>query len=405
MTTTTKLAWVPLTYAAHALRRTPPMPMNLTIGVEGFCQSQCKTCFIWRRPYKSIYPTGERSFNLSVDEWRKVFRSIGKRMPIWPTWTGGDQFMRKDFVDLYAAGVEEMNPAICNIPTNSLQSQRVVDYTWEMAHRFPDTRLIINVSMDHTNEAKNDMIRGIKGNQKKSLWVFNELKKMAKTTPNLSVGIHTVWSTFNVDDYKEIVDGFSEMAADQFITEIAEERIEMTNFPNEEYLKDPKRQEVVKKALAEFIFQPETAKAIGLGHITPTREQYRLAIEYLIHKMETRQWPGFSNVTRAFRLQYYKNVLKYLGNHQQAIPCFAGFASAQINYEGTVWPCCVEAVPLGNLRDNNYDFKTIWRGHLAKQARERITSQQCACPLANASYTNMLHHPSSMVSIVRELLT
>jgi hypothetical protein len=51
----------------------------------------------------------------------------------------------------------------------------------------------------------------------------------------------------------------------------------------------------------------------------------------------------------------------------------------------------VRADNLGNLRDHNYDFKEIWFGEKIKEARRSIAAKECHCPLANASYTNMLH--------------
>jgi hypothetical protein len=45
---------------------------------------------------------------------------------------------------------------------------------------------------------------------------------------------------------------------------------------------------------------------------------------------------------------------------------------------------------LGNLRDHNYDFKEIWFGEAIKDVRRSIAAKECYCPLANASYTNML---------------
>ena len=56
----------------------------------------------------------------------------------------------------------------------------------------------------------------------------------------------------------------------------------------------------------------------------------------------------------------------------------------------TVWPCCVRADDLGNLRDHGYDFKKIWFGEKIKEVRRSIAAKECHCPLANAAYTNML---------------
>lgn len=71
----------------------------------------------------------------------------------------------------------------------------------------------------------------------------------------------------------------------------------------------------------------------------------------------------------------------------------------QIYADGTVWPCCVRADNLGNLRDHDYDFGKIWFGEKIKEVRRSIRAKECHCPLANASYTNLLLHTPTLVQI------
>ena len=95
-------------------------------------------------------------------------------------------------------------------------------------------------------------------------------------------------------------------------------------------------------------------------------------------------------ITEAFRVEYYKLVKRILEEEDQVIDCYAGWVSAHIYSDGTVWPCCVRADNLGNLRDHDYDFGNIWFGEAIKEVRRSIAANECHCPLANASYTNML---------------
>jgi MoaA/NifB/PqqE/SkfB family radical SAM enzyme len=129
---------------------------------------------------------------------------------------------------------------------------------------------------------------------------------------------------------------------------------------------------------------------IGLP-ITPSREEYAQAIDRLIRYVESKKYKGVAKITEAFRVEYYKLVKRILDEEDQVIACYAGWASAQIYADGTVWPCCVRADNLGNLRDHDYDFKSIWFGEKIKEVRRSIAAKECHCPLANASYTNMLH--------------
>ncbi|MFC2154824.1 SPASM domain-containing protein, partial [Candidatus Altiarchaeota archaeon] len=87
------------------------------------------------------------------------------------------------------------------------------------------------------------------------------------------------------------------------------------------------------------------------------------------------------------------------------IPCYAGYASGQVNPTGEVWGCCIEAKSMGNLREEDYDFKSTWFSEKAKELRQHIRHDGCFCPLANASYTNMLLHPSTLVKVVWRMIS
>jgi hypothetical protein len=119
--------------------------------------------------------------------------------------------------------------------------------------------------------------------------------------------------------------------------------------------------------------------------------------------VESKQFGGVSRVAEAFRVEYYKLVKKILDSQDQVIDCYAGWVSAQIYANGTVWPCCVRADALGNLRDHNYDFREIWFGEKIQQVRRSIAAKECHCPLANASYTNMLHHVPTLYRVGKKL--
>jgi MoaA/NifB/PqqE/SkfB family radical SAM enzyme len=190
--------------------------------------------------------------------------------------------------------------------------------------------------------------------------------------PNLIVGIHSVFSVFSVGHLDELIEYADKSGADQFITEIAEPRIELDT--------------------------------VGLP-ITPQPEEYGKAIDRLIAYVESKQYKGVARITEAMRVEYYKLVKRILDSQDQAIDCYAGWVSAQIYANGTVWPCCVRADDLGNLRDYDYDFKKIWFGEKIKEVRRSIAAKECHCPLANASYTNMLHDLPTLARVGAKLVS
>jgi len=329
------------------------LPLNLTIGLTYRCNSRCKTCNVWRR---------ESRDELSVGEFDEVFRKIGGAY--WFTLSGGEPFLRNDIVDVCRSVHDNCKPGIINIPTNGLLCDVIPERVKEILEVCPNSQIVVNVSMDGIGEQHNE-IRGVKGNFERAMKTYEALRSL--NSDNFELGIHSVISVFNVHELPLIHKKLSELNPDSYITEIAEARVELNTMDM---------------------------------NITPSLEDYTKAVDYLSEIIKGEKWNKTSKLTQAFRLEYYKLVKKVLRDKKQVIPCFAGFASAQIAPDGDVWTCCIRAEPLGNLRDVDYDFRKIWFGDKANKLRVAIKTGECYCPLANASYTNMLCNLRTLTKVV-----
>jgi MoaA/NifB/PqqE/SkfB family radical SAM enzyme len=271
--------------------------------------------------------------------------------------------MVSDLVPLCRSIYERCRPSIINIPTNSLLYRTIPEKVAAICQAAPEAQVIINLSLDGVGD-RHDAIRGVPGNFERFEANYRALRGLK--CPNLTIGIHSVISRFNVQDAVELFDYALGLEPSSYITEIAEQRVELGT--------------------------------VGTP-ITPTAEDYGPAIDELIARLERRTFSGISRITEAFRVEYYRLVKRILAEKRQVIPCYAGWASAQIHANGDVWPCCVEANTILNLRDVGYDFRRVWFSGAAEQARKRIRNGECHCPLANASYTNMLMHPPTLVRV------
>ena len=334
------------------------LPLNLTLSPSPKCNSRCLTCNIWMK----------REDELTIDEWDKVLASLGKA-PYWFTISGGEPLMYPHVVELAQLAYRHCAPGVINIPTNSLLPT-IPDRVERIAKACPESQLIINLSLDGIG-AKHDYIRGIPGNFVKFEERLRQLLSLKKKFKNLTIGIHSVVSVFSVGHLDELIAYADKSGADQFITEIAEPRVELDT--------------------------------VGLP-ITPSQKEYTQAIDRLITYVESKQFNGVAKITEALRVEYYKLVKRILDEKDQVIDCYAGWVSAQIYANGTVWPCCVRADNLGNLRDHHYDFKEIWFGEKIREARRSIAAKECHCPLANASYTNMLHDIPTLTRVARKIM-
>ncbi|MCP4650152.1 MAG: radical SAM protein [PVC group bacterium] len=328
------------------------LPMNLTLSLSYQCNSSCKTCNIYKK----------KSEELSLVEWKKIIKKFGKSV-VWVTISGGEPFLRSDIEQIVCSLYQDCGPAIINIPTNGLLADKIPDLVKTIAEYCKKSQIVINVSIDDIGE-RHDVIRGVPGNYEKAKKTFFALK--ALKLPNLSVGIHTVISRFNVSRIPEIYEHLSALKPDSYVTEIAEERQELGT--------------------------------MNAG-ISPDYQEYAKAVDFLSDKLKTGDFSKAGKITRVFRIEYYRMVKQILREHRQVIPCFAGFASAQVAPEGDVWMCCITAKCIGNLREADYDFKKVWFSEEANKARKCIKNKECYCPLANASYTNILHHAKTLCRV------
>ena len=334
------------------------MPINLTVSVTYDCNSKCTTCNIWRK---------DKVDELSFSEYEQIFDSIGST-PYWVTVSGGEPFLRDDLVDLVSSMCEKLKPSIVNIPTNGLIAD-TAERVSMLCKANPRTHFIVNLSIDGIGE-KHDKIRGVPKAFEKAMESYDKLSKIIHG--NFEVGIHTVVSKQNSSDIKEIYEFVETLKPSSYITEVAEKRVELDTIDSD---------------------------------ITPYAAEYAKVAEYLKQKMNEDKGSGIPKLIKVLRSEYYDTAYKTLRDEKQVLPCYAGICSGQITPDGDVWPCCIKAEVLGNLREEEYNFKKIWFSKNADNARKKIKDRSCHCPLANASYTNMLCNPKMLAKVFVKVLT
>lgn len=349
------LSRIPLFWSFSLFDRPHVLPLNYTFSLTFRCNSRCLTCNIWQK--KGVW-------ELTADEWQRVFYSLGKS-PYWVTLSGGEPFLREDLARIVEDLYRISQPKIVTIPTNGILTDKIKKDVQEILDSCSGTRLIINLSLDGVGE-EHDKIRGIEGNFAKAMETYKNLRKIK--SPNFVLGVHTVISRENVNKFPKLCDFvLGELKPDSYVTEIAEERVELGTLGK---------------------------------NITPTLKDYKKAVNYLKQKIKSKKLKGLTRLVQAFRGVYYDLAGEILERKTQVIPCYAGVTSVQIAPNGDVWQCCVRADVLGNLKKEGFNFSKIWFSRKASKIRKSIKSKKCYCPLANVSYTNILMSPASMVKVI-----
>jgi len=335
------------------------LPLNYTLLISTQCNSRCKTCNIWKQKHNE----------LKIGEWKKTLQSLGAS-PFFVTISGGEPFLAPHLVDLCCLVFQICQPNVLTIPTNSLL-WRVIPKKVEAILKLAEkTKVVINLSLDGVGES-HDETRGIKGSFAAFEKNYQNLSKLKKNYQNLTIGIHSVISKFNVKDADELFDYAFSLEPDQYITEIAEERAELGT--------------------------------VGLS-ITPSYQEYSKAINGLTRRLRKRKFKGLAKITKAFRLEYYQFVKKWLKGEKTRMKDYAGWASCEISSWGEVWPSCIDAINLGNLRDVNCDFAKIWFGQKAQKFRKEYQNKPESFPLANAFYSSSLFDLKTMTKVFSHTL-
>jgi MoaA/NifB/PqqE/SkfB family radical SAM enzyme len=342
--------------AAHATGRPRQLPVNLTVSVTYSCPSRCATCDIWQKKVD----------DLSVDEYGRLFPTL-ERVPVWVTISGGDQFVRRDLDEIVRLIKTQIEPSIVNIPMNGVITERIFQLLPKIAHNTAGAQLVLNLSVDEIGE-EHDRIRGAERNFEKLLLVAELIHDLKKTYPHVVLGVHTVISKLNVHRIPAIErEARAIFRPDSYIAEVAENRVELKTMDKD---------------------------------ITPDPADFRRAIDHLRNVIKgNRSSHPVARLVESLRLEYYELAARILEEKRQVIECYAGWASAHLAPDGHVWGCCVRAESIGNVREAGYDFRTVWFGPQADAFRASVRAHECACPLANASYTNLLLDAPSLARV------
>lgn len=348
---------LPLYEAFYLTGHPKLLPLSVVCSVSYRCNSKCKTCDVWRKP----------NDDFTLDEWDQTFQKLGAS-PVYMTFTGGEPFMRKDLADIVTSAARHCRPSFVTIPTNGILEKSILRQVKQILADAPEIKLGVNLSLDGIDE-QHDEIRGVPGNWEKARRTWAALKTI--DNPRLTLSIHTVVSKYNVHDVPRVFDELQTWAPDSYISEVAEERVELDT--------------------------------VG-WNITPSATEYGQVADFLSEKARESGDTKAARLTQAFRAHYYQMAKQILEEQRQVIPCHAGWASGHIAPNGDVWTCCIRAEAVGNLRETNYDLAPIWRGAQLKKMRKSIKAGECACPMANASYTNMMLHVPTVAKVVPQWL-
>ena len=348
--------------AARALRRTPPLPLNLTVSVTRACSSRCRTCGIWC----SEPGLEDRGEELSLEEYEGLFGSIGRGPVYFLNISGGEPTLRDDLPSIVEAGARLLEPAHVHLPTNGLDPDRVLHAVERILAVLAagSTVLSVKPSIDGIGPV-HDAIRGVEGNYDRVMETVERLLGLRDAhRGRLEVGCGTVLSRINLAEAGEVVRMAETLPLDSIIHEIAENREEMGN---------------------------------ESWAITPSAAEYAAAVRPFAAALRrtVESADSLGALKAALRLRMIPLTMRWLRTGAGPLRCYAGSTNAHVGPRGGLWACAVQARTnrMADLRHTDMDLPAAWSSRSAARVRDRIRGGGCACPLANQMYANILLDP------------
>ena len=353
-----------LNYLKHGKRfliKKGDSPIYVVLFVTENCTAKCFHCLLGEK---------EKAKNeLTLDEIEKLSKNIGKILFL--LLTGGEPFLRDDLPEI--AKIFYKNNKVCNlgIPSNGSLTTKVVESAEKILGECRNLDFAIDISIDAVGD-EHDRIRGTKGLFEKAVWTYRELSKLEKKYNNFTLNIALTASSFNHDKLIEIY----------------------------HYLKEELGVRSITYLLTRGSPRDPAAKMVDI-------ENYIKLGEILEKDTMNRHLLGYENyfgsdLLNAMKILRQKTISKIVKEKRKVLPCYAASLSCVITSKGDVYPCELLSKKMGNLRDENYDFKKIWESEEAKDIRKHIKETGCFCTYECFLTNSIIFTPSMFPKMIKE---
>lgn len=283
----------------HAKLSQQRLPLNGSLEVTMRCNLRCEHCYI---PFSQR--AGARQGELSLPELKRIFSEIADAGCLWLLLTGGEPFLRKDFLEIYTAA-KQKGFIITIFSNGTLLTEQIADYLAEWRP------FAIEISLYGATQSTYERVTGVPGSYARCMHGIETL--LERKLPLL---LKSVLITLNQHEIEQMK-AFSESLG------------------------------------LEFRFDPVISAGID-GSNYPT--QFRLSPEQIIG-IETND-PGRVNAWP----KTYEAMKGLEINTPQMYTCAAGRSGFHIDAYGRLTLCLTARTPNYDLRQGN--FKEGWEDFL-----------------------------------------
>ena len=319
----------------------------LIFYVTNRCNFRCNFCF-----YRDEIDKGLKPDELTLEEIKKFSKNIGPLMQL--SLTGGEPFLRKEFLEIADILVKETDPQYVTIPTNGSLGDRILDFYKFILPKYPNTYFRHVYSIEGIGD-KHDTLRDVKGSFEKIKKSFNEVIYLRNKFKNFIVDSNSV---FTKDSEESLLDTLK-------------------------YLNDNFSFDNSSVTYARGKIPDEKLKKV-------TKDKY-IEINDYIEKIErTKETRLFSSVVRGVSSVSRDHLIKVAFNDEFVTPCVAGRKFIIVSETGDVYPCEILDQKIGNIKDENYNLKKILKNNESKRMQKWIKETKCKCTFECASAASIV---------------
>jgi MoaA/NifB/PqqE/SkfB family radical SAM enzyme len=304
-------------------------PYKLTFCITYWCNYKCKTCNIWQRRPKD---------ELTLAEIQQFFQRSNKFN--WIDFTGGEVWLRKDFVQIVEAAVRACpNLVMLHFPTNGYFTDRIVAGVKEIIKLKPP-KFVVTISTDG-DEAVNDFVRGKEGGWRRQMETYKQLHAL----PGVEVVLGMTLSALNADQYEK---AFAAAKAECPWLKPHDFHLNVAHESGHYYGNE------------------------GSGILNKNKQQ---VIDEVRRYGKSR---GIPLTPIAFlERSYLKKAEHYLSSGMTPMRCHALHSSCFVDSWGDVYPCGMYDAKVASLRDHDYNLETIWNLPRTAELQKEIWNYQC----------------------------
>lgn len=328
-----------------------PSPENilwLNFAVTYLCNSRCVMCSIWQK-YKQKPELMQEE--LSLEDIETLLESPYLYNLQVVSFTGGEPFLRKDFVDIVGMFIKKYPKAIFGVATNGLNPRLTVKKIKEIQDYFKPKHLSISLSLDGLF-GKHDEMRGVPGAYES----LNETIELLKSETDVNIGIDFTITPLN---YKELLNVYK-----------------YTKEKNIKFLTCFAHKSDAYYGNTETRFDWDISV---LGEIEASLKEIvkdKIRSESLLDKIID---------PNAF---FTWNCVNHQAGGKMHQKCYSGTHSMFLDPTGNIYPCIILNQKMGNIKVSEFD--SVWTSFDAEKIRDHIRLGKCSCWVACESIPSML---------------